>query len=206
MIIIVPDTLGPWEPNKVNRRCPATILAASRIDKVIGRITFLTVSIMTITGIRNEGVPRGTKWANKLLYWNIIENNIVPSQIGKANTRVIDRWLVLVKIYGIRPMKFENKIKKKIEIKIKIVPKIIKFPNTASSSFFKKKIIFKKDLDNWEFINQNIWGKKKVQMKMDTQFNINEKDRILIFGSKDENRFIIYKQIFLMCVSILPLL
>ena len=90
--------LGAWDPNNVNNKWPATIFAANRIDKVIGRITFLTVSIITIIGIKNEGVPRGTKWANKLLYWKIIENNIVPNQIGNASTNVIDRWLVLVKI------------------------------------------------------------------------------------------------------------
>ena len=98
IIIIIIVTLDPWEPNKVNKRWPATIFAANRIDKVIGRITFLTVSIITIIGIKNDGVPKGTKWANKLLYWKIIENIIVPNQIGKANTKVIDKCLVLVKI------------------------------------------------------------------------------------------------------------
>ena len=98
IIMIIIETLGPWDPNSVNNKCPATILAASRIDKVKGRITFLTVSIITIIGIKNDGVPKGTKWANNLLYWKIIENNIVPNQIGNARTRVIDKWLVLVKI------------------------------------------------------------------------------------------------------------
>ena len=98
IIMIIIETLGPWDPNSVNNKCPATILAASRIDKVKGRITFLTVSIITIIGIKNDGVPKGTKWANNLLYWKIIENNIVPNQIGNANTRVIDKCLVLVKI------------------------------------------------------------------------------------------------------------
>ena len=98
IIITIIDTLGPWEPNNVNNKWPATILAANRIDKVIGRIIFLTVSIITIIGIKNEGVPKGTRWANNLLYWKIIENNIVPNQIGKARTNVIDKCLVLVKI------------------------------------------------------------------------------------------------------------
>ena len=98
IIIIIIDTLGPWEPNNVNNKWPATILAANRIDKVIGRMIFLTVSIITIIGIKNEGVPKGTRWANNLLYWKIIENNIVPNQIGKARTNVIDKCLVLVKI------------------------------------------------------------------------------------------------------------
>lgn len=98
MIIIIIETFAPCEPNNVNNKCPATILAANRIDKVIGRIIFLTVSIITIMGIKKEGVPKGTKWANKLLYWKIIENNIVPNHTGNAKTKVIDKWLVLVKI------------------------------------------------------------------------------------------------------------
>jgi len=118
IIKIIPDTEAPWEPNNVNNKWPATIFAANRIDKVIGRIIFLTVSIITIIGIKNEGVPKGTKWANSLLYWKIIENNIVPNQIGNASINVIDKCLVLVKIYGINPIKLEKIIKKNIEIKI----------------------------------------------------------------------------------------
>ena len=52
---------GPVFPNKVKRRCPAIILAASRTARVPGRIIFLTVSIRTINGIRAPGVPNGTK-------------------------------------------------------------------------------------------------------------------------------------------------
>jgi len=91
-------------------------------------------------------------------------------------------------------MKFEKIIKKKIEIKIKIVPGIIISPNTASNSFLRKKMIFIKDFDNWDWINQYIWGKKNTQIKTETQFIINLVDIILILGSKDENKFIICKQ------------
>jgi len=49
-------------------------------------------------------------------------------------------------------------IKKKSLIKINIVPWIFISPKIANSSFFKKKIIFKNDLDIWEFINQYLWG------------------------------------------------
>ena len=191
IIITIIDTLGPCEPNNVNNKWPATILAANRIERVIGRIIFLTVSIITIIGIKNDGVPKGTKWASKLLYWNMIENNIVPNQIGRAKTKVIDKCLVLVKIYGISPIKLEKIIKKNTEIKIKIVPGIIISPNTASNSFFKNKIIFKKDLDNCELINQNIWGKKNTQMNTEIQFIIKFIEKIFTLGSKDENRFII---------------
>lgn len=52
---------GACPLNKVNRRCPATILAAKRTDRVIGRIRFLVSSITTIKGIKAIGVPRGTR-------------------------------------------------------------------------------------------------------------------------------------------------
>jgi len=81
---------GPWEPKSVNNKCPATILAASRIERVPGRMTLLTVSIITITGIKATGVPLGTKWANNLLYWFFIENTILPIQIGIASVKVKD--------------------------------------------------------------------------------------------------------------------
>lgn len=42
-------------------RCPATILAVSRIARVIGRIMFLMNSIRTIKFIRGSGVPVGVR-------------------------------------------------------------------------------------------------------------------------------------------------
>jgi len=71
------------------------------------------------------------------------------------------------------------------------VPGIVVSPNTASNSFFKNNTIFKKDFDIWEFINQYIWGKKNTQIKIENQFNIILIEKILILGSKDENKFII---------------
>jgi hypothetical protein len=50
---------------KLIKRCPATMLAARRTDNVIGRIKFLTSSIITIRGIKAPGVPVGTKWIKK---------------------------------------------------------------------------------------------------------------------------------------------
>ena len=51
--------------------------------------------------------------------------------------------------------------------------------------------MFKKDLDNWELINQYIWGKKKTQINTENQFIIILIEKILILGSNDENKFII---------------
>lgn len=47
----------PVFPSRVISRCPAIILAVSRIASVPGRITFLMVSIQTINAINIEGVP-----------------------------------------------------------------------------------------------------------------------------------------------------
>jgi len=59
---------------------------------------FLTDSIITIIGIKNLGVPIGTKWHSKLLYWKIIDKIILPNHRGKAIVKVNDMCLVLVKI------------------------------------------------------------------------------------------------------------
>ena len=59
-------------------------------------------------------------------------------------------------------------------MKIKIVPWITVSPNTAFSSFSKKKIIFENLLEYWELANQYIWGMKNAPIKIENQFNINE--------------------------------
>ena len=58
---IIDDREGPVFPNRVSKRWPAIMFAASRILRVPGRIMFLMVSINTINGIRAKGVPWGTK-------------------------------------------------------------------------------------------------------------------------------------------------
>lgn len=58
------DATAVWLPRSVINRCPATMFAIKRTDRVIGRITFLIDSIRTIKGIKAEGVLWGTKWAN----------------------------------------------------------------------------------------------------------------------------------------------
>jgi len=55
------DIIENDESNDINR-CPATMLADKRIDRVIGRIIDLIISIITIKFIRLVGVPDGVKW------------------------------------------------------------------------------------------------------------------------------------------------
>jgi len=58
------EAVAVWLPRSVINRCPATMFAISRTDRVIGRIKFLIDSIKTINGIRAPGVPEGTMCAN----------------------------------------------------------------------------------------------------------------------------------------------
>lgn len=55
------DLVGSRFLRRVSRRCPAIILAASRTERVIGRIMLLMISMITMKGIRAAGVPMGTK-------------------------------------------------------------------------------------------------------------------------------------------------
>ena len=89
---------GPVFPNKVNNKCPAIMLAARRIAKVPGRITFLTVSMSTIKGVNPKGVPAGTKWENMCWVWFHQPKIIKDAHKGSARDKVITICLVLVKI------------------------------------------------------------------------------------------------------------
>lgn len=81
-------------PSKLINKCPATIFADKRTDKVIGRIKLLMISIITIKGISRIGVPRGTKWDSmclKLLIQPMIINLI---QHNKEEEKEIMIWAV----------------------------------------------------------------------------------------------------------------
>jgi len=87
-------------PNKDMRRWPAMRLAVRRTHKVIGRIIFLTSSIMTINIIKVPGVPWGTKWDNMWFVFFNHPNSIKESQNVKDKGRVTVRWEVGEKICG----------------------------------------------------------------------------------------------------------
>lgn len=96
------------------------MFAVNRIVRVIGRIIHLIDSIKIINGINTLGVPWGTKWVN---IWEVRfnhPNNIILNHKGSVNDRLIDKCLVLVKIYGNNPKKLFNIINMKIEINIKL--------------------------------------------------------------------------------------
>lgn len=97
-LIIIKDKEFPEFPRRVKSRCPAIMLAVSRIAKVPGRIKLLIDSIQTIKGINTLGVPWGIKWANICWVWLNQPKIIKDNQSGKDNVNVKVKWLVLVKI------------------------------------------------------------------------------------------------------------
>lgn len=181
--------LEPVFPNRVNSKCPAIILAANRIANVPGRITFLIVSIHTINGIRTAGVPWGTKWANICCVLLIHPNNMNLNHRGRARERVIDMWLVLVKIYGNRPKKLLNTIIANNEIKIKVLPLILSDLIRILNSKWRVLMILNQINLRRLGINQNIVGIRIHPINVLIQFN--EIDIILVDGSKEEKRFVI---------------
>lgn len=116
------DKFGPWFPKSVNSRCPEIMLAVNRIDNVPDRITFLIVSITTINGVKNRGVPFGTKCENIWFVWFNQPKIMYDNHIDKENVSVNVKWLVDVKIYGTNPNKLLNKIIKNVAIKINLTP------------------------------------------------------------------------------------
>lgn len=96
--------------SKQIRTWPAIIFAVSRINRVIGRIIILTVSMITIKGTKNIGVFMGTRWVIKLL---LLSRNIF---IEKDNHKGVDKkmvrimWLVGAKIKGKSLIKFNVQI------------------------------------------------------------------------------------------------
>jgi len=95
-------------------RCPAVRFAASRNPKAIGWAIRLIVSIQTISGIRKEGVPWGTRWLRRLLKASKNPRIFTLNHRGIAILYVNDTCLVIVKAYGNSPIKLIDNIMKNI--------------------------------------------------------------------------------------------
>ena len=94
--------------------CPALIFAASRNESVIGRTTILDDSISTRNGFNQLGAPSGRKCAMVALGIFLILERISISHIGNPILNVNKRWLVILKVYGNRPIILRIIIVKKI--------------------------------------------------------------------------------------------
>jgi len=87
-------------PRRDIRRCPATMFAISRMDKVMGRIMFLVISISTIKFISGVGVPIGTRWVIIDLMSFLNDSRLIDSQAGIATTITGIACLVTEKVWG----------------------------------------------------------------------------------------------------------
>lgn len=174
-------------PNNLISKCPAIMLAVRRTARDPGRIKFLIVSIKTIKGIKIGGVPLGIMWANISWVLLIHPNSIILIHRGRASDKVYDKCLLLVKIYGSRPIILFTKININNEIIIKLNPCL----------FFPSKVL--NSLNNWlnnilkiilirlgmiQYIEGIIINLMKVLIQLSEKF-------ILVEGSKVENRFVI---------------
>jgi hypothetical protein len=125
------------------------MFAANRTESVIGRIMFLTISIITIKGINTGGVPLGTKWAKKFVILLIILYRINLTQRGKAKERVIAKCLVAVKVNDKRPTVLFTIINEKI-LTNKIILIFLPFRRTENSLFIVKIIFLNKTVEELE--------------------------------------------------------
>jgi len=105
-------------PSKDINKCPAIKFAVRRTHNVIGRIMFLTSSIITMNIIRAEGVPWGTRCANIWFVFFVHPNSIKEVQNINEIGSVIVKWEVGEKIWGYKAKKFIVKI---IKNNIKII-------------------------------------------------------------------------------------
>ena len=77
---------------------PALMFAASRNESVSGRTMMLVVSMITRNGFSHSGAPSGKRWAIVFFGLKLIHR-------GRPNDRVKIRWLEVLNVYGIIPIK-----------------------------------------------------------------------------------------------------
>jgi len=95
-----------------------------------------------------------------------------------------------VKTNGISPIVLVNKIKKKIPENINCLPINLPGPNTALNSLSRPDIILSNNFVSWEPTIQYAWGIKNLTLNTITQLYLDPNIKILVFGSKEEKRFV----------------
>lgn len=167
------------------------MFAASRTERVIGRITFLIISIITIKGINTGRVPEGTRCARNSVMLLIRLYEMKANQKGKANERVIARCLVAVKVNDANPTVLLNRIKINKDENI-IIFIFLLFNNVENSLFIDIIIVFMVFLKG-DDKTQKEGMKSTINISILIQF----KDKLKIaVGSKIEKRlFIIFSSV-----------
>lgn len=169
------------------------MFALNRTANVPGRIMLLIVSIQTINGINILGVPWGTKWVNIWAELLIHPNNMNLIHSGIDNTKVIDKCLVVEKIYGNSLIEFLNKISKNNEINKSIFFLSFIFNKIFNSLLRIDNVLIHSILIR-DGINHMDMGIIKNPSVVLVQLSENKGSDE---GSKDENRFVIIFRLFL---------
>lgn len=84
---------------------PALIFAAKRNDKVKGRTIILVVSIKIKNGFNQSGAPSGKRWATVWERFLNAEDKIKDIHKGKPNDSVKIKCLVILNVYGAKPIR-----------------------------------------------------------------------------------------------------
>lgn len=133
-IIILIEDINEKFLKRLNNKCPATMFADSRIERVIGRIMFLVNSIRTMKFIKAFGVPVGTMWAIMFLVLFNQPKIIMADQKIRAVDIVIIIWDVGVNTNGNNAILFIIITVINREIKIIIDPFLLLFWRRGFSS------------------------------------------------------------------------
>ena len=98
-----------------NKVCPAIIFANKRIDKLTGLKTYEITSIGTRSNANAKDVPDGKNNEKKAKPWVRTQTMLKAMKIKRAREKVTIKWLVNVKLYGINPIRFKQRITKNAE-------------------------------------------------------------------------------------------
>lgn len=120
--------------------CPALMLAASRKDSVIGRTIIDEDSIKVKNGLSQSGAPSGSKCAIVIFGDFLALDTISISHIGIPKLSVNRRCLVILKVYGNKPIIFIVIIIMKIDCIIWIAGFILNMNVRSTSDTIDLKI------------------------------------------------------------------
>ena len=113
-----------------NKLCPAIKLINNRTPKLIGLAIYEINSIGTKSSAKKKLVLAGK---NKLKILNLYLLKVIifkPKKMDNDKIKVTIKWLVAVKLYGIKPIKLLNNIKLN---KIETIGKYLSFSNEIMS-------------------------------------------------------------------------
>jgi hypothetical protein len=87
------------------------MFANSLIDRLIGLERYETISTGISSGAIKAGTPEGRKILKNFTPCFAAPTTVIPMKTSIASVNVTARWLVIVKEYGKRPMRFASKMK-----------------------------------------------------------------------------------------------